>query len=444
MTIDALRDYLFEGKGASVDTRSLVPGEVFFALPGQRTHGAAFAEEALQKGAAFVVLPEGYPLPSLPKDKVIYHPDPLRLLGELAAQYRKRFDIPVIAVGGSNGKTTTKALLGHILATEAPTLVSPRSWNNAIGLPLTLLRLSPAHRYAVVEIGDNHPGEVRALCQIARPTLGILTNIGADHLEGYQTLERNLATKWELIEFLAEQPNGIAFLNAEDPYLSRMIVPPNLQVWWYGDGPHSIASAVWKPLSWQKAQVQGMVFGEPFSAEVPLWGSYNLLNVLAAVAVARFFGTSLEKIRQALLTFQPEAYRSQVIQRSGKTVIVDAYNANPTSLEASLKALWESILPSQKVALILGQMEELGTHTKSAHREVLHRLFPYKERIAGVLLIGPYWEQLQDIPLPFPSIKVKSISELHELPTPLNTAEVIYLKGSRSQQLEKALEIGLI
>jgi len=439
MTIDALMAYLHTGAGASVDTRTLRAGEVFFALPGTRTHGAAYASEAIAKGAAAVVLPEGIPT-NLPPEKVVFHPDPLRLLGEVAAAYRRRFSLPVIAIGGSNGKTTTKALLGHLLSAHAPTLVSPRSWNNHIGVPLTLLQLSPAHRFAVIEIGDNHPGEVRALCEMIQPTIGLLTNIGEDHLEGYGTIERNLATKWELVEYLLTQPEPVLFLNGEDPLLSAQATPPTLRRYVFGNAPGSIATGKWHPLNWTTATMTGEIWGEPYQAEVPLWGSYNRLNVLAALGIARLFDLPLSTLLQALRTFQGEAYRSQVLQKNKQVIILDAYNANPTSLAASLSALWEMLKPEDRVALVLGQMEELGDYAPEAHRRAIELLLPHASQIVGVLFIGRYWESIMKAELPFLYQLAMNVESLHGLPSWLEEAPILYLKGSRSQRLERLVK----
>ncbi|MCS7154068.1 MAG: UDP-N-acetylmuramoyl-tripeptide--D-alanyl-D-alanine ligase, partial [Bacteroidia bacterium] len=436
-------DFLLAGVGASVDTRTLRPGEVFFALPGKQAHGALYAAEALSKGAAAVVVPPEYAT-NLPKSQVVIHPEPLRLLGQIAALYRRKFSVPVIAIGGSNGKTTTKALLGHILSQYAPTLVSPRSWNNAIGVPLTLLRLRRSHKFVVIELGDNHPGEVHALCDIAYPTIGTITNIGQDHLEGYGDISTNLSTKWELVEHLAKVSGATFFLNGEDVLLSSQPLPPTLRVYRYGNVPNSVGTAFWQPIDWEASRIWGSIFGESFEAKIPLWGSFNRLNVLAALLIAHTLKVPLNQMIAALSTFRNEAYRSQVLRRGEKTIILDAYNANPSSLSASLAALWESLPEGNQVSLILGQMEELGSHTENAHKEALTNLIPHASHIKGIVLIGPYWERafLQDYP--FPIHWVHRVEDFpHQLEW-LHSSSVIYLKGSRSQRLEQLVESGVI
>ncbi|MEN3040757.1 MAG: UDP-N-acetylmuramoyl-tripeptide--D-alanyl-D-alanine ligase [Bacteroidia bacterium] len=443
MNIEKVKQLLLAGVGASVDTRTLRPGEVFFALPGKNQHGGYYAEEALSKGAAMIVLPEGFPT-KLPSDKVAFHPEPLRLLAETAHAHRQQFSLPLIAIGGSNGKTTTKALLGHILSHYGPTLVSPRSWNNHIGLPLTLLRLRPEHKFAVVEIGDNHPGEVRALCEIARPTIGLITNVGADHLEGYGDLSTNLATKWELVEVLSLTPKAVFFMNGEDELLTRQPIPPSLQVYEYGNTAQSIARGIWRALDWERSLIRGEVWGEAFEIEIPLWGSYNRLNVLSALAVGRMIGISLSDMSTALQTFRPEAYRSQVLRRDKQILIVDAYNANPSSLSASLEALWESLPPGERAALILGQMEELGAYTASAHQQILQSLRKRESSLSGILLIGPYWKSGLTTAIHTPIEWVERIETLSHLPTWISEAKVVYMKGSRNQRLEELIERGLL
>lgn len=442
MDLASLEAYLSTGAGASIDTRTLSQGEVFFALPGSQQHGAAFAQEAHEKGAAFLVLPEGYPAPpTVPPEKVFYHPDPLQLLGQVAAQHRRRFSMPVIAVAGSNGKTTTKALIGHLLGAYAPTLVSPRSWNNAIGLPLTLLRLRPEHRFAVIEIGDNRSGEVATLCRMADPTWGILTNIGADHLEGYGSLTANLAAKWELVEYLAAYTGRLLLLNSEDTHLKNQPLPAGIKVAYFGAGPKTLVRGIWRQHAWEIAYLQGEIAGEAFSLTVPLWGSYNRLNVLAALAVGHLLGLSIRKMGQALASFQPEAYRSQILTQGERRIIADAYNANPSSLQASLTALWESLPTGQKAALVLGQMEELGSYAKQAHTEALNSLTPHASRIAGIALVGELWQSAWSAPFfPFPVVWAQNTASLLEqLPAWFREAPIVYLKGSRAQALERLL-----
>ncbi|MCX8112247.1 MAG: UDP-N-acetylmuramoyl-tripeptide--D-alanyl-D-alanine ligase [Bacteroidia bacterium] len=439
MTYESLIEQLFSGAGASVDTRTLQPGQVFFALPGERTHGAVYAAEALDKGASAVVLPDGYPM-TFSSERVFFHPDPLRLLGEIAAAYRAQFSLPVIAIGGSNGKTTTKALLGHLLNAQAPTLVSPRSWNNAIGVPLTLLRLSSHHRFAVIELGDNRPGEVKALCQIAQPTLGLITNVGWDHLEGYGSLSANLSAKWELVDYLASQTEAVFFLNTEDQLLSAQPFPSSLRVYRYGNTSDSFATATWMPIDWGRSRLRGRLGEETFDLEVPLWGSYNRLNILAAISMGKVLGLSLSEMAKALQSFQNEPYRSQIIHRGGKTLILEAYNANPSSLSASLQALWESLKNGDRVALVLGQMEELGTYTEEAHRRALAELRPHAARIAGVLLVGPYWEIVKGESWAFPMEWVSHADFISGAPKWMHEAPVLYFKGSRRQKLEQLVE----
>ncbi|MCS7162092.1 MAG: UDP-N-acetylmuramoyl-tripeptide--D-alanyl-D-alanine ligase [Bacteroidia bacterium] len=440
--LEAVRSALLQGTGAHIDSRAIGPGEVFFALPGRTHHGGEFAAAAWQRGAAWVVLPEGYPPPAdVPPDRIAYHPDPLSFLQEVAAAYRQRFTLPLLAIGGSNGKTTTKALIGHLLSSRYAVLVSPRSWNNHLGVPLTLLRLRPTHAIAVVELGDNHPGEIAALCQLARPTQGLLTNIGADHLEGYGDLATNSATKWELVEYLETQGGTRLFLNGEEEFFQQRAVKSSLEVRYFGDHPASCAWGQWRTLDWEWAELEGEIEGEGFRLAVPLWGSFNRLNVLAALAVGKAFGLSLREMAERLKTFSPEAYRSQILRKGGRILILDAYNANPSSLAASLQALWETVRFPQKVALILGQMEELGAWALEAHQKALESLSPYRRQIRGVVLIGPLWEPALERLGGITYRWYSRVEEARAAPPPwLEEAEVWYLKGSRAQAVEKILE----
>ncbi len=439
MTQETLREILLAGAGASIDTRTLQPGEVFFGLPGSHTHGAIFAPLALKKGAAAVVVPPPYAT-KLPPEKTFPHDDPLTLLQEEAAHYRQHFPhLHVIAIGGSNGKTTTRALLSHILSAYAPTLATPKSWNNNLGLPLTLLRIRSHHRYAVLEIGDNHPGEVAFLSSLVRPTWGLLTNVGLDHLEGYGSYEANLHTKWELAQVLDHlSPAPHLFLSHEDEGLRRLAATTPIPVTFFGDGGD--VSGAWHPLGWNRAEVRGQAYNEPFQVEVPLWGRFNRLNVLAAIAVARALDVPWPCIEKALSSFTPEWGRSQVIEKNGQRIVFEAYNANPSSLRASLESLWEMLEPGETVGLILGQMEELGAFAQEAHGQVLSYLRHHRGRIAGAALIGPLWKNsLHDAPeAPFTYYdSIETFSSAR--PAWVEKAPILYLKGSRQAALERVL-----
>lgn len=439
MTREALSALLAGGAGASVDTRSLRPGEVFFGLAGTRTHGATFARIALEKGASAVVIPPEY-ASDLPPEKVLCHEDPLRLLQEEAACHRQRFpQLHLIAIGGSNGKTTTRSLLSHILSRYAPTLATPKSWNNAIGIPLTLLRLRPGHRYALIEIGDNHPGEVAFLARLVRPTWGLITNVGLDHLEGYGSYEANLHAKWELAGMLERlSPAPRLFLNAEDPVLKKLSLQTAVPVTLFGD--EGEVTGDWNPLSWHRAEVRGTAYGEPFRVELPLWGRFNRLNVLAAIAVARALEVPWAIISEACATFTTEWGRSQVFERKGRRIVFDAYNANPSSLRASLESLREMLMPGERVGLILGQMEELGAHAGRAHYEILNYLLENQDWIAGVALIGPLWRQVDSVSVEVPIVCYDSVEAfLAALPGWVGEVPVLYLKGSRRVALEGIL-----
>ncbi len=416
-----------------------MPGEVFFGLAGAHTHGATFARAALEKGASAVVVPPDY-ASDLPAEKVVCHEDPLQLLQEEAALHRQRFPkLHLIAIGGSNGKTTSRALLSHILSRYAPTLATPKSWNNAIGIPLTLLKLRPEHRYAIMEVGDNHPGEVAFLTRLLRPTWGLITNVGLDHLEGYGSYEANLRTKWELAETLESlSPTPRLFLNAEDPGLKKLGAGTGLPTTFFGD--EGEVTGEWRPLSWYRAEVQGIAYGERFRVEIPLWGRFNRLNVLGAIAVARALEVPWAIIYEACATFTTEWGRSQILERGGRRIIFDAYNANPSSLRASLESLWEMLRPGEKVGLILGQMEELGAYAGRAHQEILHHLLENQSWIGGAALIGPLWRQAASLSVQVPIGYYDSVGAfLLALPGWIGEVSILYMKGSRRMALESIL-----
>lgn len=436
MTLEALQTLLATGSGASIDSRTVAAGEVFFGVPGLRQHGGVYAKEALRKGAAAVVVPPAFAR-GLPRSQTLVHPDPVALLQAEAARHRQRFPkLHVIAIGGSNGKTTTRALLSQIFSRIAPTLFTPKSWNNHLGIPLTLLKIKSTHRYAIIEIGDNHPGEVAFLAKLVRPTWGILTNVGADHLEGYGSYEANLQAKWALAEVLAEvSPAPVLFINHEDEGLGRMPLPQAVQAVRFGKG--GVVWGDWQSRDWQMSLLSGQAYGEPFLLEIKLWGAYNRLNVLAAIAVARKAGIGWETLAEALRAFSPEAGRSQVLRRERQVIVFDGYNANPSSMMASLAALWETV-KGQKVGLVLGQMEELGPYTEGAHAELINNLLARQAQILGAALVGPHFAPFA---LPKAWCWFESIQDLMQSwPDWLETVPVLYLKGSRKAQLERVVE----
>ncbi len=378
------------------DSRKVRPGDLFFALAGERFDGHDFLAEVLRLGAAAVVIERGK-LARLEaalaqtsaggrgsgEAALIAVEHTRRALGRLAAVYRRDFALPVIAVGGSNGKTTTKELIGAVLSRRGPTLWSEASFNNDIGVPLTLLRIERVHQAAVVEVGTNHPGELAPLVHMAAPSYGVITNIGREHLEFFGDLDTIAREQGALAEALPA--DGVLFLNGDDPWAGQIAGRTRARVVRVGLAAHN---------DWRAKQIRlearpgggadgAPGFGVVFEVEAPdrrfdgeyrlnLLGRHQALNALLAIAVGAELGLSPEQIRRGLLACAAPKMRLQLFEHRGVRVLDDAYNANADSMAAALQTLVELPCPGRRVA-VLGDMAELGTHSEAAHLEVGRR-----------------------------------------------------------------------
>lgn len=352
--------------GVETDTRTLTPGALFVALTGQRYDGHAFLHTLLEKqarGAIVNRLVEGVDLPQIVVD------DPLLALGHLAAHHRQQHRVPILGITGSCGKTTTRALLASILAQSAELLSSPRSYNNAIGLPLTLLKLTDWHQYAVLEMGMNHAGEIRYLTEIAQPNLVLITNVAPVHLEHLGSLEGIAKAKGEILEGLDDA--GIAIFNADDPYEPywRSLLGPSQSVITFGHDAKAEISAA--EVCHYYASYPEFLLQTPIGSarvRLPLLGSHNVSNALGAAAAAYALGIALPQIVSGLESVLPEKNRlNEHMIGQGVRLLDDSYNSNPLSLRIAIDILVS--YPGVKI-LVLGDMRELGPEADSIHREV--------------------------------------------------------------------------
>lgn len=417
----------------SIDSRRIETGCLFFALRGEHFDGNQFAAQAIDKGAAYAIVDD-------PKvaidDRYLLVPDVLKALQDLAQHYRQTFSIPVVAIAGSNGKTTTKELLTAVLSKLLKTHATPGNLNNHIGVPLTLLAMPPDTQIAVVELGANHLGENRLLCEIAMPTHGLVTNIGQDHLEGFGGIEGVKKANAELYAYLAQQ-GGTAFVHADDPVLLDL-VPPDLSVIYYGQkglprrAALELATEV-ELLEWVPTVklALGQASGKPLVVTTHLPGKFNFHNIMAAVAVGRYFGLPDDLIAEAIAAYVPQNLRSQWIEWGKAKVFLDAYNANPSSMRKALE--YFAALPNEKKAVILGEMKELGEFTRSAHEELAKWVSTLG--IDCIILIGEAFREpaLQTGALHFENTQaLKGWLEEQSFED-----YVILVKGSRSNRLEQ-------
>lgn len=362
----------------TTDSRNCPEGSMFIALKGETFNGNAFAAQALKQGCRYAVIDES----EYAGEGTILVDNCLQALQQLANYHRRQLKTPVIGITGTNGKTTTKELISTVLSRKFNTLYTEGNFNNHIGVPLTLLRLTKEHEMAVVEMGANHPGEIKTLVHIAEPDYGIITNVGKAHLQGFGSFEGVIRTKGELYDFLRAKGGATIFIQNENPYLNG--IAEGLTCVRYGQtaglyvSGELISCSPFLSFRWTAEEVSHEV-------NTHLIGSYNLNNMLAAAAIGRYFGVSDDDISSALASYLPHNNRSQLKETADNKLIVDAYNANPTSMMAALKNFRQVEAPHKMV--ILGDMKELGEASQEEHQKVVDYL---KEcGFDRVVLVGP-------------------------------------------------------
>jgi len=427
VTIENIYQHYLDHPLISTDSRHIQPGSLFFALKGDSFDGNDFANTALQLGASFAIVDN----PKLAaNDRFLLVENVLTTLQQLARYHRNTKDIPVIAITGTNGKTTTKELVCEVLSKKYRTLATRGNLNNHIGVPLTLLRLRSDTQIAVVEMGANHPGEIDFLCHIARPGYGIITNIGKAHLEGFGGFEGVINAKTELYRYLKGNGQKV-FVHSDDPLL--MNHSSDMDRITYGTGPSFLTA---KTISARPFIAIELVAHNqmPLAIQSQLYGKYNLPNMLAAACIGTFFDVNPELIKEALEHYLPDNNRSQIKQTTNNTLILDAYNANPASMAAALSTFAETSWPNKVV--LLGEMLELGEASDEEHLRILDLLDQY--RFQQVFLVGKTFARLNTRRenICFHDIDLARLwLEHHRLK---NTT--ILIKGSRGIKLEKVVE----
>lgn len=425
MEIEELYNRFTECNGLTTDSRHCPEGSMFLALKGETFNGNTFAAQSLAQGCRYAVVDEPqYASPENPR--IILVDNCLETLQKLANYHRRRLGTRMIGVTGTNGKTTTKELIATVLGEKFKVLYTQGNFNNHIGVPLTLLRLKPEHEMAVIEMGANHPGEIKTLVHIAEPDYGIITNVGKAHLQGFGSFEGVIRTKGELYDFLREKGNSTIFIQNENPYLNK--IAAGLTCVRYGQTPgldvtgKVVACSPFLHFSWTAEGVSHEV-------QTHLIGAYNLDNALAAVAIGRYFGVEDTQICHALSSYVPQNNRSQLVHTASNTLIVDAYNANPTSMMAALEN-FRQMEAAHKVA-ILGDMKELGEGSHEEHQKVVDFL---KEcGFERVMLVGPEFGGTSS-----PFEHYKDVKEVEALLAahPLQGCCVL-VKGSNSMKLSE-------
>lgn len=407
----------------TTDSRHCPQGSMFIALKGETFNGNAFAAQALAQGCRYAVVDE----PEYARgESYILVDDCLQVLQQLANYHRRQLKTPIIGITGTNGKTTTKELVSSVLSKKYKVLFTQGNLNNHIGVPLTLLRLNKEHEMAVVEMGANHPGEIKALVQIAEPDYGLITNVGKAHLLGFGSFEGVIKTKGELYDFLREKGNTTIFIQNENSYLNA--IAHGLHCVRYGQASDLFVSG--KLLSCSPfLAFEWMSEGNTYPVQTHLIGAYNLDNALASVAVGKYFDVAPEDICEALSTYMPQNNRSQLVDTGRNKLIVDAYNANPTSMMAALENFRQVQAPHKMV--ILGDMKELGEASLEEHRKIVGFLDGC--RFDRVMLAGPEFKAVASAYEHFDN--VDAVKETLEKSKPVGFT--ILIKGSNSMKLSQ-------
>ncbi len=425
--------------GYSIDSRTIRPGELFFAVKGEKMDGHDFVTQALEKGAVAAAVAGGKLGGFSSKSSLMIVDDTLVGLQKLAKSVRRLWGKPLVAVTGSAGKTTTKEAIAHVLASRFRVLKSEGNFNNHFGLPLMLLKLEPEHDAAVVEMGMSHAGEITALAQIAQPETGVVTNVAPVHLEFFNSVAEIARAKYELIESLPA--TGTAVLNADDEYVSQFGREFKGRVITYGFAAVATVRAKNVESLGEKGSAFDIVVGDKREhATLPLVGSHNVYNALAATAVGLERGLALSEVVAALATLSPADKRGQVVRIGNITVINDCYNSNPKALAAMVDAL--AAMPARRRLVIAGEMLELGPQGEAMHRESGRHI---AEKKIDVLIGVRGLAALMVDAAKQAGINAEFVGTPEEagkwLVTEKREGDVVLLKASRGVKLEKALEL---
>ena len=426
MSIIDLYDLFIHNPQITTDSRNCPKGSIFFALKGDKFDGNQYAGKALASGCVYAVIdnPDYYI-----GERTILVDNVLKTLQQLAHHHRKVLGLPIIGITGTNGKTTTKELLAAVLSTKFNLLYTEGNFNNHIGVPLTLLRLTHDHEMAVIEMGASHPGDIKELVDIVHPNYGIITNVGRAHLEGFGSFEGVIRTKGELYDYI-RRSKGKIFIKKENEYLQS--IAKGIEQITYGNGDDAFASGQvvscdpFLVFNWKQQ-------GKLHTVETHMIGSYNLDNVLAAVAVGRLFKIPAERISRAIAAYEPTNNRSQFKKTDNNELIIDAYNANPSSMKVALDNF--ITMPVQPKAIILGDMRELGPTSDELHAEVVEQI--KKGQFDKVFLCGEHFSKVGKEFSPFATTEAM-VEELRKQPL---KGYHILIKGSHSMGLEKLADI---
>lgn len=437
MNTELLYQKFLQSRVICTDTRQITSGCIFFALKGDNFDGNAYAAKALEAGAAWAVTDD----PAIADERFIQVKDTLTALQELAAYHRSQLKIPFIAITGTNGKTTTKELLNSVLSQHCKTHATVGNLNNHIGVPLTILSIPDETEIAIIEMGANHQREIALLCSIAKPTHGLITNVGKAHLEGFGSFEGVKKAKGELYEYLKDT-DGTAFINSDNHQLVDMSRERNLnRVVFYGSSADNYVSgsleqsSPFLSVSWHR---EAMELDDPSHLAISnLTGTYNLENILAAICIGTYFKLSPEQVNLGIQAYIPSNNRSQISKTIHNTLICDFYNANPSSMAVALENLGNA--PDPNKAYILGDMFELGVEAEAEHAGIIQKAIAVN---AGRgIFIGEEFYKLKDSFQGEADYYLTTRDALLALRESPLTGFLVLIKGSRGMKLESLLEV---
>ena len=430
MKLSALYQIFLDCQLVTTDSRNCPEGSLFIALKGESFNGNAFAGKALETGCAYAVIDESeYAIEG--DQRYIFVDDCLQTLQQLANYHRRQLGTRVIGITGTNGKTTTKELLSAVLSQSHNILYTLGNLNNHIGVPSTLLRLKAEHDLAVIEMGANHPGEIKFLSEIVEPDCGIITNVGKAHLEGFGSFEGVIKTKGELYDFLRKKEGSTVFIHHDNAYLMNIaggvnLIPYGTEDDLYVNG-RIIGNSPYLTFEWKAGKD-----GKSYQVQTQLIGEYNFPNALAAITIGRFFGVEDAKINEALAGYTPQNNRSQLKKTDDNTLIIDAYNANPTSMMAALQNFRNMEVPHKM--LILGDMRELGAESAAEHQKIADYL---KEcAFEKVWLVGDQFAAAEHSFQTYPNVQ----EVIKELEADKPKGYTILIKGSNGIKLSSVVD----
>ena len=431
MEISTLYNYFEECNGVTTDSRNCPEGSMFIALKGETFNGNAFACQALQKGCRYALVDE---IEYVDKDnpRILFVEDCLTALQQLAHEHRRKMAVPIVGITGTNGKTTTKELIATVLQQKYKVLYTQGNLNNHIGVPLTLLRITKEHELAVIEMGANHPGEIRTLVNIVEPDCGLITNVGKAHLQGFGSFEGVVKTKGELYDYMRSKVNGLIFIDKDNEILCQ--IADHLNSISYG--MNSSGDLLVKGILGVCAPFLSFDWiydGKSYHVQTHLIGSYNVKNALAAITIGCHFNVPAVDICRALNAYVPQNNRSQLTETESNKLIVDAYNANPTSMMAALENFRLMDVPHK--ILVLGDMKELGESSKEEHAKIVS--FLRACAFERVILVGSEFSGTGSSYECYPHVEALKEYLQHEK----IRGKYILIKGSNSMRLSQLKEV---